>query len=80
MKGNKWLFLVLALSVLVLVITFIPWVNWLLSGPLKEINEWYPSVGDWWLILRAMIRPALAILAIGSGLALIYKRRSNVRA
>lgn len=80
MIGNKWLWLTLALSTIVLGVTFIPWVNWLLSGPLEEINAWYPSVGDWWLTLRAMIRPILLILTIGSGVALFYKRRSSVSA
>ncbi|HAP68287.1 MAG TPA: hypothetical protein DCR04_00945 [Flavobacteriales bacterium] len=74
MKGNKLLWLVLLLSVVVVGATFNPWVRWILTGPLEEINEWYPSVGDWWLTLRVLIKPTALILTVGCIVALYRKR------
>lgn len=75
MKGNKWLWFVLLFSLVVFGGTFNPWVRWILTGPLEEINEWYPSVGDWWLTLRVLIKPTALILAVACIAAILYRKR-----
>jgi len=49
MKGNKWLWVALLFSAGFLYVSYFPWMNWVLTGPLEEINEWYPSVGNVWI-------------------------------
>jgi hypothetical protein len=77
MKGTKWLWVALLLTVGFLFVSYIPWVNWVLTGPLEEINEWYPSVGNVWITGRVIIRPSAVITCFILVLYLLSSHRET---